>query len=105
MSSEPGSTNAPRRKQSWLGVASALLAVLTFILTIVDLYLAFDLALWQVRRFVIIPMCCLSFLGLILGIAGLGNAGRKKTYAVLGIVLNLLAAGWATLLYFAVSRA
>jgi hypothetical protein len=103
MSDENRSTNRPSLKHSRVGVVSVLLAVLTFLLVIADIYLAFSLALWQVRRFVLIPMCCLSFLGLILGIVGFRNSGSKKS-AVLGTVSNLLALGWAGLLCFTVSQ-
>jgi hypothetical protein len=87
-----------------LGTASALLFVPAFILVIVDLYSAADDAPWEQRQVVIIAMMCLSFLGMALGIAGLGDLGRKKFYALLGTLFNLLVLGWAIMLYVMVHR-
>jgi hypothetical protein len=85
-------------KQSGLGVASALLFVLSCSLVALDLNAAAAFAPLHTRLAVIIPMMCLSFVGLVLGIVAWTRRGRRKTYAVLGTCFNLLPLGWGILL-------
>ena len=98
------SSKEPTGKQSTLGVASALLFVLSFLLVILDVYLAADLAPWQQRQIVVLAMMAMSFLGLASGIAGGVKPGRQKGYAIVGAFFNLLVLGWSILLYALVHR-
>jgi hypothetical protein len=84
-------------KSAAAGVTSTICFVLVFLLSILDLNLAADLAPREQGTVVHVVMVFLSGFGLLIGLMALNNRRCKKGYAAVGTILNLLGLVWAVL--------
>lgn len=98
----------PEKKQSGLGIASFVIAMVTGIVTFVAVVFAGILASQNSENeiglmivgLMIIGAVLVHLLGLVLGIIGLTQKNTKKVFSSLGLAFNFLAVSFIGLLMF-----